>query len=187
MTYRRADPLQAQLGPDEEIIWQGAPARRFYVYRNWMYSAFGLFWIAVCALWLLSVRSAGVPPALYLISIPLGILCFWLTVGHIIWASIEAGNVRYVVTDWRVLMTHGWPKMKIRTIPLARIAELDLWPRRHGFGDIRLGLEVGFWDGARWAKAGASSFGHHEVVLRGVPTVSDVYTQLCEAVRASAQ
>ena len=186
MVNRPPDPLAAHLGPDEQVIWQGVPARGAYMFRNWMHSAFGLFWIVVFGLWLLSVRSAGLPIVLYLVAVPLGVICFWLTVGHILWAAIESGNVRYVITEWRVLMTFGWPRARTRTVPLARIAEVDLWPRGGGMGDIRLGLEIGFWDGARWAKAGASRFGHQEVVLRGVPAVQDVYARLCEAVRLSS-
>lgn len=185
MSWGHQNPLSSQLTGDEQVLWCGRPRPGAYTFRNWMFSAVGVFWLVLCLLWLLTVRGAGLPPALYLVAIPLLALFMWMTVGHIIWAAIESGNVHYVITDWRVLMSYGWPRAKVRTVPLARIAELDLWPRRNGYGDIRLGLEVGYWDGARWAKAGAVTPGHHDMVLRGIPASTQVYAQLCEAIRVS--
>ncbi len=175
--------LMAHLAADEHLIWAGRPQPGAYIFRNWMYSAFGLFWLALSIMWLVSIASGGLPLAFCLVAVPFLTLAAWMTVGHILWAAVEVPNVAYVITDWRVLMSYGWPRTKTRTIPLARIAELDLWPRDRGYGDIRLGVELGYWDGARWAKAGSFHWGSHDTVLRGLPACNEVYAKLGHAIR----
>ncbi len=184
MNSRAHTSLMAHLTVDEQVLWSGRPQPGAYIFRNWMYSAFGVFWLAVSIMWLVSIASGGLPLAFCLVAIPFLALAAWMTVGHILWAAVEVPNVAYVITDWRVLMSYGWPTIKTRTIPLARIAELDLWPRPRGYGDIRLGVEIGYWDGARWAKAGSFHWGSHDTVLRGLPACSQVYGTLGQAIRA---
>lgn len=184
MTSRAFASLMPHLAGDEHVIWSGRPLPGAYIFRNWMYSIFGLFWLALSIMWLISVASQGLPPAFCVVAVPFLVLSAWMTVGHIVWAAIELPGVAYVITDWRVLMSYGWPRVRTRTIPLARIAELDLWPRHRGYGDIRLGVEVGYWDGARWAKAGSFNWGSHDTVLRGLPSCNEVYVKLGEAIRA---
>jgi hypothetical protein len=184
MTSRALALLRAHLPDDERVIWCGRPLPGAYIFRNWMYSAFGLFWLALSVMWLLSVKSGGLPIGFCLVAVPFLILAAWMTIGHIVWAATEVPNVAYIITDWRVLMSYGWPRVKTRTIPLARIAELDLWPRHDGYGDIRLGVELGYWDGARWAKASSFNWGSHETVLRGLPACNQVYAELSHAIHA---
>ncbi|MGQ9731102.1 MAG: PH domain-containing protein [Candidatus Zipacnadales bacterium] len=179
--------VRVQLTEDEHVLWVGRPSAWAYVARNWMYSVTGLFWLGVLVLWVLGVTSGGLPPVFYLVVVPLLAVVVWLTIGHILWATIELRNVVYVITNWRVLMAFGWPTQRTRTIPLNRICELDLWPRRDGHGDIRLGVELGYWDGARWAKARTIAVGQHETVLRGIPACAQVYAQLCSAIHHASK
>jgi len=184
VTWRIDNVLAAQLSEDEQVLWMGRPSAWAFVARNWMLSVVGLFWLALTALWMLGVVVGGLPPTFYLVAVPLLGVVGWMTIGHLAWAALELPNVGYVITNWRVLMTYGWPCPKVRTIPLNRIAELDFWPRSNGYGDIRLGLELGYWDGARWAKAGSITWGQHDMVLRGLASCAEVYARLCQAIRA---
>lgn len=183
MASKAMASLMAHLSEGEQVIWSGQPLPGAFIFRNWMYSVFGLFWLAVSVMWVMSITLSELPPIFHLVTVPFLCVAAWMAVGHILWAAIEVPNVAYVITDWRVLMSYGWPRVKTRTIPLRRIAEIDLWPRDRGYGDIRLGLEIGYWDGARWAKAGSFVWGHHDTVLRGLPHCRQVYTQLCAAIR----
>lgn len=184
MTRQVHHILSTQLTEDEQVLWSGRPTPWAYAARNWMLSVVGLFWLALTVLWALSVASGGLPRVFYFVAAPLLGIAGWMIAGHVLWAALELPNVHYVLTNWRVLMTYGWPRAKVRTVPLARIAELDLCPGSDGYGDIRLGLDLGFWDGARWAKAGLHTWGPHEVVLRGIPACAQVYAQLNGAIRS---
>ncbi len=184
VTSRVHDILAAQLAEDEQVLWTGRPAAWAFVTRNWMLSVVGLFWLALTLMWTAGVAAGGLPLPFYFVVAPLLAIAGWMILGHAAWAAIELPNVQYVLTNWRVLMTYGWLRTKVRTIPLGKIAELDLCPRAGGYGDIRLGLELGFWDGARWARAGVSTWGSQETVLRGVPACATVYAQLTQAIRA---
>jgi hypothetical protein len=184
VTARIQAMLAAQLGEDEQVLWAGRPSAGAFLARNWMLSVVGAFWFVLTLMWIAGVVAGGLPIIFYLVVIPLLAVAGWLTVGHVLWAAIELPNVHYVLTNWRVLMTYGWPQPRVRTIPLSRIAELDFWPRPNGYGDIQLGLELGYWNGARWAKAGSVTWGQHDIVLRGVASCAEVYAQLCRAIRA---
>jgi len=184
VTARIQRLLAAQLGDDEQVLWTGRPSAHAFITRNWMLSVVGLFWLALTLMWAAGVASGGLPLPFYLVVIPLLGIAGWMIVGHAVWAAMDLPNVHYVLTNWRVLMTYGLLRPRMRTIPLNKIAELDLCPGHNGCGDIRLGLELGYWDGARWAKAGVSSWGPHDMVLRGVPACEQVYAQLNAAIRA---
>lgn len=186
MTSRIHSILAAQLAENEQVLWSGRPTAWAFIARNWMLSVVGLFWLALTLMWAAGVVSGGLPLPFYFVVAPLLGIAAWMILGHMAWAAIELPNVHYMITSWRVLMTYGWPQPRARTIPLHKIAELDLCPRPNGYGDIRLGLELGFWDGARWARAGLSTWGPHDVVLRGVPACAEVYAALNQAIRAGA-
>jgi len=184
VTSRVHTIVTSQLMEDEEVLWAGRPSAWAFVTRNWMLSVVGLFWLALTLMWGLGVAAGGLPLPFYLVVVPLIAVAGWMVVGHGLWAAIEHPNVHYVITNWRVLMTYGWLHPRVRTIPLNKIAEVDLCPGVRGYGDIRLGLELGFWDGARWAKAGVGTWGPQEMVLRGIPSCTAVYAQLNQAIRA---
>ena len=175
--------LTAQLREDEQVLWTGRPSPSAYLSRNWMLSVVGLFWLALTLMWVAGVASGHLPLLFYVVAVPLLAIAGWMIVGHVLLAAVELPHVHYVLTSWRVVMTYGLWQPRLRTIPLSKIAELDLCPRANGYGDIRLGLELGYWDGARWAKAGITAWGPHDMVLRGIPACAEVYAQLTQAIR----
>lgn len=179
--------LASQIAPGERVLWVGRPSAAAFITRNWMFSVVGAFWLALTVMWIESVAVGRLPSFFYVIAIPLLGAAAWMTLGHVLWAAVEFPNVHYMLTDWRVLMTHGGFRIRVRTIPLAKIAEFDLCPRRNGYGDIRLGLELGFWDGARWAKAGLDTGAAPDTVLRGIPSCTEVYSKLADAIRQLRQ
>jgi len=184
VTARIHQLLTAQLSEDEQVLWTGRPSASAYVGRNWMLSVVGLFWLALTLMWVAGVASGHLPLLFYVVAFPLLGIAAWMIVGHMLLAAAELPHVHYVLTNWRVVMTYGVWRPRLRTIPLSKIAELDLCPRANGYGDIRLGLELGYWDGARWAKAGVTAWGPHDMVLRGIPACAQVYAQLTQAIRA---
>jgi len=99
------------LDTDEHVLWQGRPAPRCYVWRNWKLAlAATMLFLAASFWWMLAYQlmvSEGYPWWLQLIPAPLVFLSIWFGPVKILLARMRWENIFYALTDRRMLVRDG--------------------------------------------------------------------------------
>ncbi|MDT8441136.1 MAG: PH domain-containing protein [Desulfuromonadales bacterium] len=124
-----ADSYSFHLTEGETLRWQGKPAPRCFVFRNWRYSVYGvllliatLIWQSVC---LHVARTDGLPWLAWL-PLPFILLALYLTAGYLLLARLEWSQVDYAVTDRRLLVRRGLFRPRLRALDLAEVSYFRL-------------------------------------------------------------
>ncbi len=115
----------------ELLRWQGRPAPRAFVFRNWVHSLVGLLLLLISAYWqMVGVQLAAVYhlPWLAWIPIPFVLIGLYLGVGHVLLARVEWEHVYYAVTDRRLLAQRGLLRQRIDTFALAELTGFQVKP-----------------------------------------------------------
>lgn len=134
------------LDEGETLRWQGKPAPRCFVFRNWRHSVFGvpllimtLLWQSVC----LHVARADGSPWLAWLPVPFVLFAIHLTAGHLLLARLEWNRVLYMVTDRRLLILRGLFQPRLRAMDLTAVSYFRLHFHGRELGTLRV------YDGAR--------------------------------------
>jgi hypothetical protein len=115
----------------ETLRWEGRPAPRAFVFRNWVHSLFGGLLLAVAVYWqVLAARLAEAQqwPWLALAPIPFLLVGLYLAVGHLLLARLEWEKVFYAVSDRRLLARKGLFRPRLETFALADLARFRVKP-----------------------------------------------------------
>ncbi|PNU20877.1 hypothetical protein C2E25_04610 [Geothermobacter hydrogeniphilus] len=128
-----------QLEAGESLRWEAKPAPRCYTFRNWKHSLFGLLLVVLAAWW----ESIGLQlavvydlPLLAWIPIPVWLIGLYLAFGHLLLARLEWEQVRYAVTDRRLLLRRGVRGDKWFSMPLDQVAYFCLQPHGEQLGSV---------------------------------------------------
>ncbi len=126
---------------DETLCWEGRPAPRCYVFRNWLHSLFGLVLLLVTAFWQKSgIEMAAEYQSIWMAWLPLPFLliALYLTFGHIVLSRFEWNRVYYAVTDRRLLIQRGLFKLRVMAMDLDDITYFRLQPHGEKLGTFRV-------------------------------------------------
>jgi hypothetical protein len=126
---------------DEPLCWEGRPAPRCYVFRNWIHSFFGLVLLLVTAFWQESgIEMAAEYQSIWLAWLPLPflLLALYLTFGHIILSRFEWNRVYYAVTDRRLLIQRGLFQLRVISVALEDVTYFRLQPHGKALGSFKI-------------------------------------------------
>lgn len=129
------------LAADEEVRWEGRPAPRYFTFRNWPHSLFGLLLLGVSAYWEyfgIKLGQSNGSLILSLIPIPFLFVGIYLSVVHLILARLEWERVFYAVTDQRVLAQKGCLKTRMVDLPLEKVTYFRLNNLGKDLGTLRI-------------------------------------------------
>ncbi len=102
---------QWPLTEGETLLWQGRPAPRCYIFRNWKLALAGTALFLACSFWMfLGLQlSAGEESSniMLLMTVPLVIASFMMGPGQLILSRWRWEKIYYALTDRRVLLRGG--------------------------------------------------------------------------------
>lgn len=126
---------------NEVLLWQGKPAPRCFVFRNWKHSIFGLLFLLVTSYWqflALQVAADYGWPWMVWFPVPFVLTGFYLGVGHHLLARLEWDRVLYRVSDRRLLVQRGLFKPRWAELPLAAVSYFRLDYHGQDLGTLRV-------------------------------------------------
>jgi len=125
----------------ERLAWEARPAPRCYTFRHWPHALFGLFFLAVSAIWqFLGVTMAEeyARPWLAWLPIPFVLIGLYFSIGHLVQARLEWNNVLYRLTDRRVLVRRGLLRPCLHSLPLEELTYFRVHWHGEQLGTLRL-------------------------------------------------
>lgn len=135
---------QWPLTEGETLRWQGRPAPRCYVWRNWKQAAVGTFLFLASSFWLMLAyelhNTDGYPWWLLLIPAPLVLLSLWFGPVWLLLARIRWEKVFYALTDQRLLVRDGLFSVRIESYLLSEIEDL----RQKNYSEQLIGVRLQF-------------------------------------------
>lgn len=129
------------LEADESVLWEGRPAPRCYVFRNWRHSLFGLLLLLLSTWWLAVGYQLGhLYDWIWLAWLPLPfvLLGLYLALGHVLLARYEWERVYYAVTDRRVLVLRGLFRPRFDSLQLPEVTYFQVRPQGRDLATVRI-------------------------------------------------
>jgi hypothetical protein len=129
----------------ERILWSGKPGQGLLLTGADIYAIpFSLLWCGFMIFWTIgAIRAAGFGPLL----VGAFFLCFglYMLVGRFIVDAWIRRDLRYAVTNRRILIARPAPFSKFTALNLEQLPEVDLKERTNGRGIIRFGRRAPAW------------------------------------------
>ena len=129
------------LGADEAVRWEGRPAPRCFVFRNWRRSVFGILLLLFSVFWEMVGLQVGAIFDSRLIAwifVPFVAAGLYLAIGHLLLARLEWANVFYAVTDRRLLVRRGFFRPRLESLPLSELTHFLMQPLGEELGTFRM-------------------------------------------------
>lgn len=112
--FQQKDPMRSNdiddiLTSDEKVLWRGKPKKSAYIISAVMKMLpFVILWLAidVTIIVFMATRLEGVPWFLWLF-FAVHLAPVWIWIFNIVHSAAEVGNIRYVVTDKRIIIRRG--------------------------------------------------------------------------------
>jgi hypothetical protein len=130
-----------RLKEGERILWEGRPAPRCFVFRNWRHSLFGLLLLAFGIWWeVMGVNLGQARDAVWVMVLPVPFMLvgFYLAFGHLLKARLEWEKLFFAATDRRLLRQKGLLRQQVREIPLAHVTYFLYKPLSNNVGSLRI-------------------------------------------------
>jgi hypothetical protein len=130
----------------EQLLWQGVPAPRCYIFRHWLQALLGTLLFLASSFWLMVgvqlVRAEN--HSYWLLSIPVLLVVgsFMVGPGRILLARLRWEKIAYALTDQRLLVRNRLLSGKISVYPLNEFCGC----RRKRYGKNLLSLRLSFSD-----------------------------------------
>ena len=183
--------LPERLPPDEQVLWQGAPAVAPMMRHVFHLRALAVYFVAMLALHAVAIwpEVEGLSDLLVQLAWAVGLAGLgWAMVLTL--ARLTCRSAVYTLTNKRVVLRVGVVLSVTFNLPLRSIASADLRPLKDGHGDIALRLSgpdrigyVHLWPHVRPWRIGAP-----EPMLRCLPQAESVARLLTQAwAQANAQ
>ena len=132
---------ELKLKDGETLVWEARPAPRCYTFRHWRHSIFGVIFLLICCVWqVLGFEMAAEYDIawLKLLPLPFVVIGIYFSVGHLLQARLEWNNVRYLITDKRLIALRGLTKRYEQTISLTDLTYLSLRMQGEQLGTLRV-------------------------------------------------
>lgn len=137
-------PLQ----DNEQLLWQGRPAPRCYVFRHWLQGLLGTVLFLACSFWLMIgfqlVRAQNYSSWLLSIPVLLVVGSFMVGPGQLLLARLRWEKIAYALTDQRLLVRNRLFSHKISAYSLNDFRGC----KRKRYGKNLLSLRLSFRDSA---------------------------------------
>lgn len=142
--------LQAALLPGERVLWKGRPhtgliirpIEVFLIPFSLLWGGFVIFWNV--SVWSTDQATSDLPFKLF--GIPFLLAGLYMTFGRFLIDIRLRINLRYAVTDKRVLIYKNRGS-SIKSVDIKRLPSIDLDQRPDGSGTIRFGAATSLFDG----------------------------------------
>jgi len=131
----------SQLAADESVLWEGRPAPRCYVFRNWLHSLFGLLLLLLSTWWqAVGYQLGQLYDLIWLgwLPLPFVLLGLYLALGHVLLARYEWERVFYAVTDRRVLVLRGLFRSRFDSLSLPEVTYFQVRPHGRDLATVRV-------------------------------------------------
>jgi hypothetical protein len=140
------DLFTGRLLSGERILWSGKPGQGLLLGERDIYAIpFTLLWCGFFIFWTIGATRAGGGVGSVLFGTVF--LCFGLynLVGRFIVDAYIRRDLRYAVTNRRILIARPAPFSKFTALSLQRLPEVDLKEGTNGRGTIRFGQRTPAW------------------------------------------
>lgn len=131
----------SHLAPGERVVWEGRPAPRCFVFRNWKHSLYGVLLLFLSLFWQtvgLQLSAVYHAPLLAWIPVPFVLAGLYLALGHHLLARLEWEHVFYALTDWRLLVHRGLCRRRVASLLLAEVDSFHQRPLGEHLGTLRV-------------------------------------------------
>lgn len=132
---------ELQLTAGEELLWEGRPAPRCFMLREWRHALFGVLFLLFAVFWQaigLQMAAVYALPWLALVPVPFVLFGLHLALGRMLLARLEWPRVRYAMTDRRLLVRRGLGGRKQIELDLAAVTYFQLLPHGKELGTLRV-------------------------------------------------
>jgi len=129
------------LHESESVVWQGRPAPRCFVFRNWLHSVFGLVILILTIGWFifgLHLGSEEQNAFISLLPVPFLFVGIYLTFGHLLLSRFEWEHVFYAMTDRRLIAIRGLFNRRMESVALVDVIWFELRPLGEQLGTVRI-------------------------------------------------
>jgi hypothetical protein len=139
------DLFTSRLLSGERILWSGTPGQGLLLTEADTFAIpFSLLWCGIVIFWTIGAsRTAGFGPLLFGVIF----ICFGLynLVGRFLVDAWIRRDLRYAVTNRRILIARPAPFSRFTALNLEQLSEVDLKERTNGRGTIRFGQRAPAW------------------------------------------
>ncbi len=135
--------LEWSLQQGENLLWQGRPAPRCYVFRHWLQALVGTLIFLASSFWLMVGYHLVIAQhySLWLLAVPalLILVSFCIGPGYILAARLRWEHIFYAVSNQRLLVRSGLLSTRIQSYPLLELQGVQ--QRRYGKMQISFRLK----------------------------------------------
>ncbi len=119
------------LGPDEKLLWQGAPATGIKLSGNSLVlSVFGVFFLGFALFWMGMAASMGTGSVVDiffpLFGLPFVLVGLWLVAGHLFFDAYKRKHARYALTSRRAIIARSMMGRKMLSYEITPQSEISL-------------------------------------------------------------
>ena len=132
---------ELRLEPCETIAWEARPSPRCYTFRHWRHSIFGLVFLLLSCIWeILGMEMAVQYDMVWLewLPLPFVLIGVYFSVGHLLQARLEWNNVRYLITNKRMIALRGLKKVSEESLLLSEVSYFSLKMHGEQLGTLRV-------------------------------------------------
>jgi hypothetical protein len=141
-----ADIFQGRLLAGERLVWSGRPSRGIVVTsRDIFLVPFSLIWCGFAVFWTFGATSAGAPSFFTLWGVMFVCVGLYFVFGRFIADAWVRTDMRYAVTDQRILIARPAPFARFTVISLSHLPNVDLVESTGDRGTIRFGEMQSLW------------------------------------------
>ena len=132
--------LQAQLAPQEQLLWSGQPQSGIVFRRSDALTVpFSLMWGGFAIFWETTVFLSGAPFFFKLWGIPFVLVGLYMIVGRFIVDAKQRAKTYYGITNERIIIVSGLGKRKVKSLNLSTLTDLSMEEGANGSGTIFFG------------------------------------------------
>jgi hypothetical protein len=145
------DELRRTLLAGERVLWEGQPytglilrpIEAFLIPFSLLWGGFALFWNT--SVWMSDQNSSDLTFKLF--GLPFLIVGLYITFGRFLIDAVLRKNLRYAVTDRRILIYKNGRGSTIKSVDIQRLPSIDLSEHSDGTGTIRFGAAMSLFNG----------------------------------------
>ena len=134
------DAFQGRLLPGETIVWSGRPGQGLvFTGRDVFMIPFSLVWCTFAFSTIFGTKAGSTSGPLALFSLLFIGVGLYVVIGRFLLDVWVRREMRYAVTDRRILIMRRGPFGKFTALALTQMSDVDVTERADGHGTVRFG------------------------------------------------